>query len=358
MEIKTVNLNRKIGNIHLLKNINIIFEPERINVLLGPNGAGKTSLFRQLAMLDKPSSGEVFYNNRPVSKMRATEKTAGRRKLGFVFQNPLMLGGTVYDNVTYGLKVRGIKIDRNKVEKLLLKVGLLKKIEQDAKELSGGEKQRLSIARVLMPEPEWFLFDEPTVNLDPVSVRAIENIISELSKSKKTVILATHNLRQARQFGKKIFFIKDGEIIQTGTPGEIFNHPVSLDIAEYSFAENIIYGEITSENGQTYLVSNRLKISVVAENIKGKVAGILRSEDIFVSKARIKSSARNCFNGVIKKIEGSGAVYVLTVDVNGTYLETVITRQSLVSMNLEEGEQVYLTFKATSIHLIKNDANK
>lgn len=353
MEIKTVELTKEIGDIRLLKDINVTFEPERINVLLGANGAGKTSLFRQLSMLDNPSSGEILFNYKPVSCMTVAERSALRRKLGFVFQNPVMLSGTVYDNVTYGLKVRGVKIDRTEVEKFLFKSGLLKKIGHAAGELSAGEKQRLSIARVLILDPECFLFDEPTANLDPISVKNIENIISELSKSKKTIILATHNLIQARQFGKRIFFMKAGEILQTGTTEEMFSRPVSLDIAEYSFAENIICGEIANENRQAYLVSGNLKISVVAGDIDGRVAGILRAEDIFVSRTPIDSSARNCFSGIIKKIDCIGAVYLLTVDVSGMLLETVITKQSLVSMNLNQGENIYLTFKATAVHLIK-----
>lgn len=353
MEIKTVNLNKKIANRQILKNINTIFYPEGINVLIGPNGAGKTSFLRQISLLDKPTSGEIFYANIPVSKMSNHEKTALRRKIGFVFQNPIMLSSTVYENLIYGLEVRGITLKKNKIEDLLSKVDLLGKIDQEAKTLSGGEKQRLSLARVLILEPEYLFFDEPTVNLDPLSVETIENIITDLAESKKIIILATHNLRQARQFGKKIFFLQEGKILQEGSADEVFSRPLTLDIAEYSFAENIIHGKISAENGQTYLVTDNLKISVVAENITGEAVGILRPEDIFVSKSPLESSARNCFQGMIKKIECIGAVYFLTVEVKDMSFETIITKQSLESMNLSPGNQIYLTFKATAVHLMK-----
>jgi len=354
MNIRTQNLNSNINNLQILKNINASFNNEGINVLIGPNGAGKTSLLRQVTLLDRPTSGEIFYEDRPVSRMSSDEKTLFRRKIGFVFQTPLMLSGTVFDNITYGLKIRGIVINKNKVEEALLKIGLSDKSYHNAKELSGGEKQRLSIARVLIIEPEVFIFDEPTVNLDPLSVKTIEDIISGLAGLRKTIILSTHNLRQAIKYGSKISFMKDGEILQEGDFKEIFNRPAMLDVAEYLYSKNIIYGNILKEDGQTYLIRDDLKIVVVAGNISGEVAGILSPEDIFVSKTRLDSSARNCFRGTIKNIEWLGSVYILTVCVNKVCFETVITKQSLISMNLKIGDEIFITFKATSVHILKS----
>lgn len=355
MEIKTVNLNKKIGTVEILKNINLFFESGSTNVIIGPNGAGKTSLLKQLALLDKPSSGDIFFDGQALKKISAKAKTNLRRQIGFIFQNPVMLSGTVFDNVVYGLKVRGTKIDSGKIEKVISTVGLSEKTGRGAGTLSGGEKQRLSLARIIVLEPETYIFDEPTANLDPVSVKIIENVILRFSKAKKTIILATHNLQQARKFGQKIFFMNNGEIIQEGSADNIFSHPISLDIAEYSVTENIIRGKIVKENGQKYLLSNSIKISVVADDKMDDVAAILRPEDIFVSRLPIESSARNSLKGKIERIENLGAIYDLTVNVNGINLETVITKQSLVAMNLKTGDEIYLTFKATSVHLIKNE---
>ncbi|MFH0947698.1 MAG: ABC transporter ATP-binding protein [Elusimicrobiota bacterium] len=353
MEIKTVNLHKKIGKIKILENINANFEEGSVNVILGPNGAGKTSLLRQISLLDKASCGELFFDGQALTKISIKAKTNLRRQIGFIFQNPVMLNGTVFENVMYGLKVRGLKIDNDKIKKVILMVGLLKKIKQYAKILSGGEKQRLSLARILILEPEVYIFDEPTANLDSVSVKAIENIIFELSQLKKTVILATHNLSQARRFGQKLFFMNNGKIIQEGSVDDIFSRPISLDIAKHSFSENIIHGKIIEENGQKYLISNGMKISVVADDEMYEVSAILRPEDIFVSKLPIESSARNSFKGKIKKIESIGAVYDLTVHISGVDFETVITKQSLVLMDLKIGDEIYLTFKATAVHLIR-----
>ncbi|MDO8734468.1 MAG: ABC transporter ATP-binding protein [Elusimicrobiota bacterium] len=358
MEIRVENLYKKIGEIKILENINVVFDEGSVNVILGPNGAGKTSLLRQLALLDKPSGGELFFDGEVLTKLSAKTKTNLRRKIGFTFQNPILLSGTVFENIVYGLKVRRLKIDSGKIKEVLSVVSLTEKIGREAKVLSGGEKQRLSLARILVLEPEVYIFDEPTANLDPVSVKTIENVIFQLSQLKKTIILSTHNLRQAKRFGKKLFFMNNGTIAQEGSVKDIFNHPVSVDIAEHIYSENIFRGKIVKKNGQEYLVCGDLKINVVTGDISGDVVGILRPEDIFVSKLPIVSSARNSFNGKIKRIENMGTVYDLTVSVRRVDFETVITKQSMESLDLKPGAEIYLTFKATSVHLVRDDANR
>ncbi len=228
MDIEIRNLNKKIDGFHILKEINLNFESGGINILIGPNGAGKTSLLRMIGLLDNPSSGEVIYDGKSSLKFSSREKLNCHRQIGFVFQHPIILEGTVYQNIIYGLEFRKLKIEQEKIKDIISKVGLSNKINNNAKKLSGGEKQRLQLARVLIIDPALFLFDEPTSNLDPVSVKNIEEIILELAKSKKTIILSTHNLIQARYFCGKIFFLKDGAVIQNWAKDEIFKYPLFL----------------------------------------------------------------------------------------------------------------------------------
>ena len=355
MEIKTSHLSKKIGSKDILKEINVTFEKGFVNVIIGPNGAGKTSLLKQIGLLDEPSYGEISYDDLLLSRMDNKIKTKIRRRIGFVFQNPIMLTGTVYDNLVYALKLRKQEIIKNDCEKILDLVGLLGRKKQDVKTLSGGEKQRLSLARVFMLNPDLYIFDEPVNNLDAISKRTMENMIHKLIGFKKTIILVTHNLVHARKFGDKIFFMKDGEIIQQGASDNVFLKPIDLAIAEYTFSENIFRGRIIEENGQKYVLCNNLKISVVAENFTGEVTIILQPADIFVSKTILESSARNSFYGIIKEIKNIGSVYSLIVGVNGLDFETVITKQSLYTMDLKEKDNVYITFKATSVHFIKEN---
>lgn len=227
MDIKIKNLNKKIEDIPILKNINLNFKSKSINVIIGPNGAGKTTLLRIIGLLDEPTSGEVFYNENSSYNFNSQEKINYRRKIGFVFQNPIILEGTVYQNIVLGLKFRKLKIEKNKVENIISQVGLLDKINQDTKKLSGGEKQRLQLARVLVVKPNIFLFDEPTANLDPYNVEMIENLILSLKKD-TTIIFTTHNLYQAKRIADEVFLLINGEIIEQGVPSKIFNNPSNL----------------------------------------------------------------------------------------------------------------------------------
>lgn len=352
MNIKIKSLNKKIGKLNILKDINLNFESENINVIIGPNGAGKTTLLRIIGLLDEPTTGEVFYNGKSSVKFNSRDKLNYRRKIGFVFQNPIILEGTVYQNIIYPLNLRKLKIEKSQIEETIHRVGLSDKIDKDAKKLSGGEKQRLQLMRVLVVNPDLFLLDEPTSNLDPISTKKIEEIIFELVKFKKTIILTTHNLLQARHFANKIFFLKDGEIVQEGSSKDIFETPFSLDIAEFSLSENIFFGEILKEGEETYLSVGRLKINVVSNILSGNVAGVIRPEDILISKTPIVSSARNCFKGKIKKIEDIGAIYSVEVICNDLSLTSFVTKQSAISMELKLDSEVYLIFKATSLHIL------
>lgn len=351
MNIEIKNLSKKIGNISILKNINLHFA-ENINVLIGPNGAGKTTLLRIIALLDTPTSGEVLYEGKSGTKFCVRDKLLLRRNIGFVFQTPIILEGTVWENMVLGLRLRNLKIKENKVKDIVSQVGLQNKIYLTAKKLSGGEKQRLQLARVLVMDSQVYILDEPTANLDPLSTKKIEEVIKDMINKNKTIILSTHNLLQAQRLGEKIFFLKEGEVISKGSPREMFETPTSLDIAEFSQTENIICGEIKKEDEENYLLSEGLKISVVSPISSGNVWGIIRPEDILISKDLLSSSARNCFEGVVKKIENIGALWSVTVKCNNLPLVSYITKQSAYDLNLKIGDKVYLIFKATSVNII------
>lgn len=351
MDIKIRNLSLDKSGNRILNNIDAEFDPGGINVLIGPNGAGKTSLLRLLGLLDKPTSGEILYDGRSSSALSGSDRVGIRRRMCFVFQSPLVFNGTVYHNLIYGLKVRGLRIEKSKIDAMLSKVGLLHKVKSDARKLSGGETQRLQLARALLLDTEVLIFDEPTANLDPVSTRIIENIFAEIYRSGRTVILSTHNLIQARRFGRKIFYMEKGRIVQEGAAAEVFGRPVSLNVAEFSLSENVIYGSIIRDGENIFLSSNGIKISVVSP-LDGAAAGVIRPEDILVSKEPLSSSARNCFRGTIKAIEDIGPVYSVVVDCGGVCFTSLITKQSVMSMGLVPGADVYITFKSTSVHVL------
>lgn len=337
----------------ILDGVDMELQPGAVNVIIGPNGAGKTTLLRIMGLLEKPDRGTVEFDGQPVEKLRSRQKTALRRKIAFVFQNPLTLEGDVMRNMTYGPRVRKRQVDNNIIMAMLRKVGLAGKEDQEAKKLSGGEKQRLQLARVMLLEPELYLLDEPTANLDPLSTRTIETLITELAGAGKTVVLSTHNLVQARLLGHKFFFMKEGRIIHQGSGAEIFHRPISLDIAEFASAENIIHGEIMGEGEIKFLQANGLRIRVTTPLESGRAAGIIRAEDILISREPIISSARNCFKGIITLVEEMGIILSVAVECQKQVFISFITRESAQLMELDPGQEVYLTFKSTAVHVIK-----
>ena len=352
MRIRLRNLTHSYRKTRVLDRLNIDFISGSANVVIGPNGAGKTTLLRLIDLLEKPSAGELYFDGVAVSGLDESQRMVLRRRIGFVFQAPLLFRGTVRRNAAYGLKLRRRALCRERIEEAMEQVGLRSKMDQDAMSLSGGEKQRLQLARVMLLDPELYLLDEPTANLDPLSARRIEETILRLLQAGKTVILTTHNLIQARRVGDRFYFLGDGRLLQEGTALDIFHFPSSLGIAEFSSAENIIYGDIRDIAGSRCLVAEGQMIQTLADAPLGPAAGIIRPEDILISKGLLTSSARNSIAGTIRSIERLGILFAVGVRCGKLPLTSFITPNSLEALDLKTGDRVYLTFKATAIHIL------
>jgi|GEM_PF-2230411 len=167
--------------------------------------------------------------------------------------------------------------------------------------------------------------------------------------------MATHNLIQARLLAGKVFFLKQGRLAQAGSAAEVLSRPLSLDIAEFSAAENILSGTLARRGGGTVLNCGPLAIEVVSERAAGKAAAVIRPEDILVSPRPIASSARNSFRGTVLTLADLGAVIALSVDCSGVLFSVFLTRVSCAQMGLAAGSDVTLTFKATSVRLFPQD---
>ena len=189
--------------------------------LIGPNGSGKTTLLRMMALLDKPTDGEIYYKGEKVDNSNAK---AIRGRVTMVFQRTMNFNKTVYKNVAYGLQLK--KMSENEIKRRVMQaldvVGMKKFDDRRSKKLSGGEQQRVAIARALVLEPELLLLDEPTANLDPKSMLEIERIISEIKK-RATVVIATNNPFQASRLSDRVACLLNGRLIGEGTPKEIID---------------------------------------------------------------------------------------------------------------------------------------
>lgn len=193
--------------------------------LLGPTGAGKSTLLRLLAAVERPTTGEVLFQG--ASPWIDSAALLMRRRITLTFQRPLLLTGTVRSNIEYGLRLRnGRKPPADKVDKILARLKLARLAEQSARTLSGGQTQLVALARALILEPSVLLLDEPTANLDPAHVALVEQVIQEdYHQRRTTVVLATHNLFQARRVAQRVALMLDGRVVEVAPTDVFFQSP-------------------------------------------------------------------------------------------------------------------------------------
>ncbi len=224
---------------HFLLNIpELTILAGEIFAVVGPSGAGKSTLLRLMNYLEKPQHGQVYYHGQAYTPGNLPIDL--RRKMTTVFQQPLLLNASVWQNVGYGLRVRGSRNGHEAVRRALEEVRLTHLSKQPASQLSGGEAQRVSLARALVLNPEVLFLDEPTANLDPSNVRIIEEIIRKANSERKaTVVLVTHNIWQARRLAHRVALLYDGEIIESAPTTDFFHRPQDSRTAAFLSGELI-----------------------------------------------------------------------------------------------------------------------
>ena len=369
MNIEAKKVCKSFNGKEVLRNIDVGIAESRINCLIGPNGAGKTTLFKILTLLDRATWGEVYFDGSPSSSLSPEEKLKLRRKIGLVMQNPFMFNTSVWENVAYGLKLRGDNDVAEKVEEGLKIIELFHIKDQSGLTLSSGEVQRVALARAMVLEPEVLFLDEPMANLDPLSTKIIEGLILKMrSEYNVTIAMATHNLLQARRFGERVFVLRQGEIIQQGTAEEVFHYPNSSFAAEFVEVGNLFKGKVIIEQGTQKLDLGKVKVEIVPhpefKKIGTSVFATLRPEDILLSLKPLHSSARNSFLGDIINIQDRGGIIWVTLEPVprlsdpktesvSTPFVAVITKRSKEEMGLKVGMRVYFTFKASCVNVFE-----
>ncbi len=211
------------GNITVLDNINIVFQPGEFVSLVGASGAGKSTLLKLIYAEEVPTQGEVYFSERPVGKINRKHLPFFRRNIGTVFQDyKLLPQRTAFENVAYALEVDGRSTAEinEEVPEILEIVGLGDKMHKFPKQLSGGEQQRVSLARALIHRPKVIIADEPTGNLDPVSADEIIQLLLEINSFGTTVLLATHNKGIVDKIGKRVVLLSKGQVIHDQNKGK------------------------------------------------------------------------------------------------------------------------------------------
>ena len=234
--IKTIDLHKKFGKLHVLKGINVEIQKGEVVVIIGPSGSGKSTFLRCLNLLEQPSSGEVIFEGVSITS-KSNDINKQRQKMGMVFQQfNLFPHMSVMDNIT--LAPRKLKnMPKEEAEEmavnLLKRVGLEDKAKSYPGQLSGGQKQRIAIVRALAMSPDVMLFDEPTSALDPEMVGEVLEVMKKLAADGMTMIVVSHEMGFAREVGNRVLFMDEGVIAEDGTPDQIFRNPQNPRTREF-----------------------------------------------------------------------------------------------------------------------------
>lgn len=226
--IKVTDLHKSFGELKVLDGVSERVEKGEAVSIIGPSGSGKSTFLRCLNLLEIPDSGTVEFEGH-VLNQKGVDINLYRRRMGMVFQDfnvfPHM---SCIDNITMAPVLQKLKTKEEataQAEALLKKVGLYEKRDEHPNKLSGGQKQRLAIVRALAMEPDVMLFDEPTSALDPEMVGEVLNVIRDLVKAGMTTVIVSHEMGFVREISDRVLFMDGGNILERGTPDDIFNHP-------------------------------------------------------------------------------------------------------------------------------------
>lgn len=337
------NLKVDLGDF-LLRDINLDIDSGEYFIVLGPTGAGKTVLLEAMAGLYPVLAGEVWIDGREITRLNPE-----KRGIGIVYQDQVLFPHlTVEENIAFGLKSRKCpkREVKAKVDTMAEIMGISHLLRRNSATLSGGEKQKVALARALVTEPRALLLDEPLSALDPESKEKMQRELREIHRRiKVTIIHVTHDFEEAVTLGHRVAVLNDGSIVQVGTIEEFLRHPSSEFVARFALSRNIFTGR--AEN--SFVDIGGVKLRTITKS-RGVVRLSLRPEDILISKEPLQSTARNSFQGVISDITDKGSIVYITVTLPPDFV-CLITRQAFEELGLRRGARVWVTFKASAVHV-------
>lgn len=321
--------------------------------LLGPSGSGKTTLLHLLGLLERPDSGRVLLGGREVT----TRDRESRLQMAAVFQRPYLIKGDVAENVAYGLAVRGVpRADRvPRVSEALSRVGLAGYETRSASTLSGGEAQRVSLARALVLEPRVLLLDEPLASLDPLLKRRLaQDFARILRESGATVVWVTHDHDEALVVADRVAVMNAGRIMAAGPTDEVMGLPADTWTASFLGVEAPQSGSVVASNdGLIEIACGEERVVVTGEAPVGSVVEFaVRPEDVILFEHGAElplTTARNQLPVRVATAEARGTTSHVVLEGHGIRFAAAVSRSSAADLGLEPGMPVLAVFKATAV---------
>ncbi len=329
-----------------------VFRGECLAVL-GPNGSGKSTLLRLASLQERPCQGTIAYRGAEIGRRNGL---AVRRRFVLLLQRPFLFAGSVERNIVYGLKVR--KVPRSEMKRRLEKavslfsVGHL--LDRDARKLSGGEVQRVNLARAFVLEPDILFLDEP---FSPLDAPSREELIAELERvlraTGQTAVFVTHHREEAAYLGDRLAVLVGGKLLQEGRTEDVFAAPADDEAARLLGHATLLKGVVEEKRGDLLVVAHgghRILASGRAD-ARSEVSLFVRPEDVLLARQRFESSVRNWFEGRVVDVAPSDRFALITLDC-GFPLKALLTKASVEELDIRPGESVWAGVKASSLRAL------
>ncbi len=337
-----------------IKDVSFEVSGDQYFVLLGRTGVGKSVLLETIAGLVCPDAGRIFLDGKDI-----TNEKMQKRKIALVFQNSTLFPHlTVYDNIAYPLRCRKRKTQiRERVAKLAEDFEVTNLLAAKPQTLSGGESQRVSLARAVASEPRCLLLDEPLSSLDSKSRSQMRALLRKINtQDRMQIVHVTHDYTEAVSLATHVAVMEAGTIAQVGTVEQIFQRPKSEFIARFVGIRNFFKGRLQEPQGNgtatRRFTSGSLKFSVLTGSPGGPGFVCVRSEDVTISNTASSTSARNNFEGTIVDVVPAGIGVEVIVDI-GVEIAALVTAESVKSLELGCGKKVWVSFKASAVKYVE-----
>ncbi|HNW98595.1 MAG TPA: ABC transporter ATP-binding protein [Bacteroidales bacterium] len=350
IEIK--NISKSFQNFNL-KNISFSVEKGDYFVLLGASGMGKSMLLEIISGITNPDSGEILLNGNNI-----TFEKIQKRKTALVYQDQVLFPHlTVFENIAFSLRCKKKSSNeiRNTVNELADLVEIKNFLQRKPGTLSGGEAQRVALARALATKPECLLLDEPLSNIDSSLRYELRSLLRKINNNGQTIIHVTHDYEEAISLANRLAVIEHGNIVQIGSPEEVFMFPKSEFIAKFIGVKNFYKGNLISNENNSDLKSfetNNIKIYVTTENTSGEGFLLIPSESIVISNVQTESSSRNIFKGTVIDFFPARTGIEVVVNIGEIKITSIISKDSFEKLELIKGKEVWTSFKASCAKFI------
>jgi ABC-type Fe3+/spermidine/putrescine transport system ATPase subunit len=353
--LRTEGLSKRIDAFSL-REISLEVSRGDYYVLLGRSGAGKTQLLELICGLMPPDSGRIYLEGEDITRKRVQD-----RGIGLVFQDlALFPHYSVKDNIMYPLKIMKLslkeKVDR--VQHAVREMNITDLLLRKPNNLSGGEKQRVALARTLVTQPKILLLDEPMASVDASLKDDIRRMLRRLNRNGQTIIHVTHDYGEAISLASRVGVMHNGRIIQEGTPLEVFNHPVNRFVARYAGIKNFFRATfITSYKSCSGLTEKRTRFRLPKGDYPSSGLLIIGSSEVLLSRQGAAGIQINNIHGVIDDVVPSPTGYEITVNAGDLFYADV-THREMEENNFVTGEKVIVSFRPEALRVVGEGEEK